>query len=211
MSLQLAGRFNAANALAAIAAACSSGASLDAAVAGIAGLERVHGRMERVDAGQPFMVVIDYAHTADSLEKVLTELRATGSGRLWVVFGSAGERDVEKRPAMGAVAGRLADVVVVTDEDPRGEDRAAICEQIAAGAESAGARQRREPVRHPRPHRGDRLRARAGRARRHGAVRRQGPRELDRHRGGQRPLGRASRRRGAPQVAAALLIPVASR
>ncbi len=138
--LQLAGRFNAGNALAAIAAACSSGASLDAAVAGISALDRVHGRMERVDAGQPFSVVIDYAHTADSLEKVLAELRVATSGRLWVVFGSAGERDVEKRATMGEVAGRLADVVVVTDEDPRGEDRAAICEQIAAGAEHAGAR-----------------------------------------------------------------------
>ncbi|MDQ6856812.1 MAG: UDP-N-acetylmuramoyl-L-alanyl-D-glutamate--2,6-diaminopimelate ligase [Candidatus Dormibacteraeota bacterium] len=138
--LQLAGRFNAGNALAAIAAACSSGASLDAAVAGISGLDRVHGRMERVDEGQSFSVVIDYAHTADSLEKVLAELRVATAGRLWVVFGSAGERDVEKRPAMGEVAGRLADVVVVTDEDPRGEDRVAICEQIAAAAERAGAR-----------------------------------------------------------------------
>ncbi len=90
--------------------------------------------------GQPFSVVIDYAHTADSLEKVLTELRAATAGRLWVVFGSAGERDVDKRAAMGEVAARLADVVVVTDEDPRGEDRVAICEQIAGGAERAGAR-----------------------------------------------------------------------
>lgn len=140
LQLQLAGRFNAGNALAAIAAACASGTSLDAAITGIAGLDRVHGRMERVDDGQPFSVVVDYAHTADSLEKVLTELRAATTGRLWVVFGSAGERDVEKRPAMGDVAGRLADVVVVTDEDPRNEDRLAICEQIAAGAERAGAR-----------------------------------------------------------------------
>jgi UDP-N-acetylmuramoyl-L-alanyl-D-glutamate--2,6-diaminopimelate ligase len=140
LQLQLAGRFNAANALAAIAAACSSGASFDAAVAGISGLERVHGRMERVDTGQPFSVVIDYAHTADSLNKVLTELRVATEGRLWVVFGSAGERDVDKRSPMGEVAGRLADVVVVTDEDPRGEDRVAICEQISAGAEYAGAR-----------------------------------------------------------------------
>jgi UDP-N-acetylmuramoyl-L-alanyl-D-glutamate--2,6-diaminopimelate ligase len=140
IALQLAGRFNAGNALAALAAACSVGAPFDAAVAGIARLSRVDGRMERVDAGQPFSVVIDYAHTADSLEKVLTELRAATAGRLWVVFGSAGERDVEKRPAMGEVAGRLADVVVVTDEDPRGEDRLAICEQIAAGAERAGKR-----------------------------------------------------------------------
>ncbi len=140
LHLQLAGRFNAANALAALAAACGSGASFDAAVAGITGLERVHGRMERVHVGQPFGVVIDYAHTAASLENVLAELRVATTGRLWVVFGSAGERDVEKRAAMGAVAGRLADVVVVTDEDPRGEDRVAICEQIAAGADSAGAR-----------------------------------------------------------------------
>jgi UDP-N-acetylmuramoyl-L-alanyl-D-glutamate--2,6-diaminopimelate ligase len=153
LQLQLAGRFNAGNALAAIAAACSSGAGFDAAVAGIAGLARVHGRMERVDEGQPFSVVIDYAHTADSLEKVLAELRVATRGRLWVVFGSAGERDVEKRPAMGEVAGRLADVVVVTDEDPRGEDREAICEQIAAGAERAG--QRRGDGLHVIPDRGD--------------------------------------------------------
>jgi len=139
IALQLAGRFNAGNALAALAAACSTGASLEDAVEGITGLARVHGRMERVDAGQPFTVVIDYAHTADSLEKVLTELRAATTARLWVVFGSAGERDVAKRPVMGAVAGRLADQVVVTDEDPRHEDRMAICEQIAAGAEGAGA------------------------------------------------------------------------
>jgi UDP-N-acetylmuramoyl-L-alanyl-D-glutamate--2,6-diaminopimelate ligase len=140
LHLQLAGRFNAANALAALGAACSSGAPFDAAVAGITGLARVHGRMERVDAGQPFGVVIDYAHTAASLENVLAELRAATDGRLWVVFGSAGERDVEKRAVMGEVAGRLADVIVVTDEDPRGEDRVAICEQIAAAAEGAGAR-----------------------------------------------------------------------
>jgi UDP-N-acetylmuramoyl-L-alanyl-D-glutamate--2,6-diaminopimelate ligase len=140
LQLRLAGRFNAANALAALAAACSTGSSLPDAVAGITGLDRVHGRMERVDAGQPFSVVVDYAHTAEALETVLGELRVMTAGRLWVVFGSAGERDVEKRPAMGEVAGRLADVVVVTDEDPRGEDRVAICEQIAAGAERAGAR-----------------------------------------------------------------------
>jgi UDP-N-acetylmuramoyl-L-alanyl-D-glutamate--2,6-diaminopimelate ligase len=140
VSLQLAGRFNVANALAALAAACSSGARLDDAVAGISGLAAVSGRMERIDAGQGFGVVIDYAHTAAALDKVLAELREATSGRLWVVFGSAGERDVEKRAAMGEVAARRADVVVVTDEDPRGEDRERICEQIAAGAESAGAR-----------------------------------------------------------------------
>ncbi len=189
LNLQLAGRFNAANALAALGAACSSGAPFDAAVAGITGLPRVHGRMERVDAGQPFGVVIDYAHTAAALENVLTELRAATDGRLWVVFGSAGERDVEKRAVMGEVAGRLADVIVVTDEDPRGEDRVAICEQIAAGAERAGARRGERPAPHPRPISRDRVRGRRGAARRHAPLRRQGPRELDRHRRRERAVG----------------------
>jgi UDP-N-acetylmuramoyl-L-alanyl-D-glutamate--2,6-diaminopimelate ligase len=140
LSLQLAGRFNAANALAALTAACATGAPLDDAVRGLEGLERVRGRMERVDLGQPYTVVIDYAHTADSLSHVLRDLRDTTAGRLWVVFGSAGERDVEKRSAMGAVAAELADVSVITDEDPRTEDRLRILEQIAAGATDAGGR-----------------------------------------------------------------------
>ena len=138
--LRLAGRFNASNALAALAAACSTGASLADAVAGLERLDRVTGRMERVDLGQPFEVVVDYAHTADALARVLTELRAATRGRLWVVFGSAGERDLVKRPAMGEVAARLADAVVLTDEDPRSEDRAAILEDIARGARGAGGR-----------------------------------------------------------------------
>lgn len=139
VQLRLAGRFNAGNALAALAAACATGAGLEAAAAGIGGLGRVPGRMERVDRGQPFSVVIDYAHTAGALERVLEELRAATAGRLWVVFGSAGERDRPKRAAMGAVAARLADSVVVTDEDPRGEDRLAILDEIAAAARAAGA------------------------------------------------------------------------
>lgn len=137
--VRLPGAFNVANSLAAISAACATGAALDGAVAGVGALDRVTGRMERVDRGQPFRVVVDYAHTAESLATVLQELRTTTTGRLWVVFGSAGERDVDKRPAMGAVAARLADRVVITDEDPRGEDRLAILEDIAAGARAAGA------------------------------------------------------------------------
>ena len=140
LGLRLAGRFNAANALAALGAACAGGAPLDGAVAGLERLDRVGGRMERVDLGQPFSVVIDYAHTAEALRSVLGELRAATSGRLWAVFGSAGERDAEKRPAMGAVAGRLADAAVLTDEDPRREDREQILEEIAAGALEAGMR-----------------------------------------------------------------------
>jgi UDP-N-acetylmuramoyl-L-alanyl-D-glutamate--2,6-diaminopimelate ligase len=140
VALRLAGRFNAANALAALATACATGARLEDAAAGLERLERVGGRMERVDLGQPFGVVIDYAHTAEALRTVLGELRAATAGRLWAVFGSAGERDAEKRPAMGEVAARLAHCVVLTDEDPRGEDRELILEAIAEGARRAGMR-----------------------------------------------------------------------
>ena len=96
--------------------------------------------MERIDAGQPFGVVVDYAHTADSLAKVLRTLRPLTTGRLIVVFGSAGERDRVKRPEMGRVAAELADIAIVTDEDPRLEDPRAINEAIADGARAAGAR-----------------------------------------------------------------------
>lgn len=140
VDLRLAGGFNVANALAALAAACGTGASLDGALRGLSALERVSGRMERVDLGQPFSVVIDYAHTAESLRTVLQELRAATRGRLWAVFGSAGRRDAGKRPEMGRVAAQLCQRVVVTDEDPREEDRMAILEQIAAGARGAGGR-----------------------------------------------------------------------
>jgi UDP-N-acetylmuramoyl-L-alanyl-D-glutamate--2,6-diaminopimelate ligase len=136
--LGLSGSFNVRNALAALAAACATGADLGSAVRGLESAGALTGRMELVDLGQPFVAVVDYAHTTDALETVLRELRPTTAGRLWAVFGSAGERDLEKRPAMGSVAARLADVSVITDEDPRGEDRALILDQIAAGAVAAG-------------------------------------------------------------------------
>jgi UDP-N-acetylmuramoyl-L-alanyl-D-glutamate--2,6-diaminopimelate ligase len=103
--------------------------------------------MERLDLGQPFGVVVDYAHTPASLEKVLgllAPLAAARGGDLIAVFGSAGERDVEKRPVMGRIAGRLARLVVITDEDPRGEDSAAILDEIARGAEDVGKRRDRD-------------------------------------------------------------------
>jgi UDP-N-acetylmuramoyl-L-alanyl-D-glutamate--2,6-diaminopimelate ligase len=140
VALRLAGRFNVRNALAALGAACATGAGLESGIRGLEAAVPVTGRMERIDLGQPFEVVVDYAHTADALETVLDELRQTTPGRLWAVFGSAGERDLAKRPAMGAVAARLADVSVITDEDPRHEDRDLILEQIAAGAVAAGGR-----------------------------------------------------------------------
>jgi UDP-N-acetylmuramoyl-L-alanyl-D-glutamate--2,6-diaminopimelate ligase len=139
VSLQLPGWFNVYNALAVLALAEGLGLDPETAARSVSELSGVPGRMQRVDEGQPFTVVVDYAHTADSLEKVLGVLRPLTAGRLLAVFGSAGERDRTKRPAMGAVAARLADVVVVTDEDPRLEDGHAINEEIADGARGAGA------------------------------------------------------------------------
>jgi UDP-N-acetylmuramoyl-L-alanyl-D-glutamate--2,6-diaminopimelate ligase len=139
--LQLPGSFNVHNALAVLALARAEGIDLTTAAEAIGNLGGVPGRMERVDEGQPFQVVVDYAHTADSLGKVLRELRPITSGRLIAVFGSAGERDRVKRPAMGRVAAELADITVVTDEDPRLEDPRQINEAIAAGARGAGAKE----------------------------------------------------------------------
>ena len=134
------GWFNVQNALAALALAHVEGVALGVAAEAIARSPGVPGRMETVEEGQPFTVVVDYAHTADSMGKVLRVLRPLASGRLIVLFGSAGERDPTKRAPMGRVAAELADAVVVTDEDPRLEDPRVINEQIADGARAAGAR-----------------------------------------------------------------------
>ncbi|CAN5650117.1 UDP-N-acetylmuramoyl-L-alanyl-D-glutamate--2,6-diaminopimelate ligase [soil metagenome] len=138
--LRLAGRFNVHNALAALGVADALGIDPGAAAAALAAVGSVPGRMQRVDLGQPFSVVIDYAHTADSLAKVLDELRPRegSAGGLIAVFGSAGERDTQKRAPMGRVAGERCQLVVVTHEDPRREDGWGILEAIASGAEQAG-------------------------------------------------------------------------
>jgi UDP-N-acetylmuramoyl-L-alanyl-D-glutamate--2,6-diaminopimelate ligase len=143
LELRLAGRFNVHNALAVVA--LGEGLGLDPASvrAGLESIEGVPGRMERVEAGQPFGVVIDYAHSPASLQAVLDILApvaAARGGGLIAVFGSAGERDTDKRPMMGRIAAERSRLVVVTDEDPRSEDREAILEEIARGAEAAGAR-----------------------------------------------------------------------
>ncbi len=138
VALHLPGRWNVDNALAALAAGLLLGLPLDRLVRGLEACTHVSGRMERVDRGQPFAVIVDYAHTPASLARVLGTLRAATPGRLWVVFGSAGERDVAKRRSMGAIAAGLADQVVVTSEDPRAEDPEAITEAIVAGAREAG-------------------------------------------------------------------------
>jgi UDP-N-acetylmuramoyl-L-alanyl-D-glutamate--2,6-diaminopimelate ligase len=139
--MPLIGEFNVANALCAAGIALSAGIKLDAIAAALATAPAVPGRMVRVDAGQPFSVVVDYAHTPEAIEKVLTLLRRFHpSGRVIAVFGSAGERDVEKRAVQGAIAARLADINVITSEDPRFEDPDVIIAQIAAGAQQAGGK-----------------------------------------------------------------------
>lgn len=140
VSLPMPGRFNVYNALAALALAEVEGVDLAVAADALADDAGVPGRMQRIDVGQPFALVVDYAHTADSLGKVLSALRPLTRGRLIAVFGSAGERDPTKRAEMGRVGAELADAVVVTDEDPRLEDSRVINEQIAEGARAAGAR-----------------------------------------------------------------------
>jgi UDP-N-acetylmuramoyl-L-alanyl-D-glutamate--2,6-diaminopimelate ligase len=102
----------------------------------IPGLRAVKGRMETVEEGQPFRVIVDYAHSPDSFEKLLPMVKEATPGALLVVFGSAGERDTEKRARQGDIAGRYCDTVVLADEDPRGEDGPAILKEIAAGCRS---------------------------------------------------------------------------
>jgi len=140
----LLGRFNVYNALAAAGACLLAGLPPEAVARGLAQFAGVPGRVQRIEAGQPFLTVVDFAHNADSLEQILTLLRGVTAGKLVAVFGSAGERDVTKRAQMGAVCARHADAAIFTDEDPRGEDSLAILREIAAGAEGAGWRAGRE-------------------------------------------------------------------
>jgi UDP-N-acetylmuramoyl-L-alanyl-D-glutamate--2,6-diaminopimelate ligase len=127
------GLFNVSNALAAIGACVQLGVPLADAGAVIAGAERVPGRLEPVDEGQEFAVLVDYAHTPDSLENVLRAGRELTTGRLHVVFGAGGDRDREKRPLMGAAAVQNADRVIVTSDNPRSEQPESIIEQILVG------------------------------------------------------------------------------
>jgi len=140
----LLGRFNVYNALAAAGVCLLAGLSPEGVARGLAHFGGVPGRVQRIEAGQPFLTVVDFAHNADSLEQILTLLRGVTTGRLVAVFGSAGERDIAKRAQMGAVCARCADAAILTDEDPRGEEPTAILRQIAAGAEAGGWRAGRE-------------------------------------------------------------------
>ncbi|HEX8075135.1 MAG TPA: UDP-N-acetylmuramoyl-L-alanyl-D-glutamate--2,6-diaminopimelate ligase [Thermoleophilaceae bacterium] len=134
MTTRLPGLFNVSNALAATAAARSLGVPLETIAKALAAADRVPGRFEPVDEGQAFAVLVDYAHTPDSLENVLRAAREITRGRLHVVVGAGGDRDRGKRPKMGEVATALADRVIVTSDNPRSEDPEAILDQILAGA-----------------------------------------------------------------------------
>ena len=141
---QLVGQFNVSNCLAAIATAYAVGVNPADIARGLAGVTGVTGRMEHIDVGQPFTVIVDYAHTPDSLEKVLRILRPLTAGKLLVVFGSAGERDIQKRPIMGQIAAQFSDFFVITDEDPREENREQILREIAIGSETTGKHEGRD-------------------------------------------------------------------
>jgi UDP-N-acetylmuramoyl-L-alanyl-D-glutamate--2,6-diaminopimelate ligase len=132
--LKLRGRFNRANAATAVALARALGVEDDAIRAGIESVRGVPGRFESIEEGQPFHVIVDYAHTPDSLENVLRAARELGDGLLTVVFGAGGDRDREKRPLMGRAAAANSDRAIVTTDNPRSEDPQAIAEQVADGA-----------------------------------------------------------------------------
>ena len=130
----LTGRFNVSNVLGAFAAARCLGVEADVAIGAIAGAGQVPGRFQAVSEGQDYAVLVDYAHTPDSLENVLRAARGLTNQRLHVVFGCGGDRDRGKRPLMGEIAVRLADRVIVTSDNPRSEDPAAIIEEILVGS-----------------------------------------------------------------------------
>jgi len=136
--LPLLGRYNAWNAAGAFAAALALGVTPACAAAGLAAVEGVPGRLERIATARPFEVVVDYAHTPDALQRSLAAMREHARGRLLLVFGCGGERDRAKRPVMGHAARAGADEVWVTSDNPRGEDPAAIAQEILAGAGGAG-------------------------------------------------------------------------
>ena len=140
----LAGDFNVANALAAIASLGEVGFDPRAVADGIAASAGVPGRLERVDAGQDFLTVVDYAHKPDAVTAALSTLRPLTTGRLVVVIGAGGDRDQGKRPVMGEIAARLADVVIVTDDNPRTEDPATIRAAMLTGATSVPESERAE-------------------------------------------------------------------
>jgi UDP-N-acetylmuramoyl-L-alanyl-D-glutamate--2,6-diaminopimelate ligase len=152
VEIGLPGRYNIANCLLALALLDAVGVSPEQAVPGLRAAT-VPGRLEKIDRGQPFLAVVDYAHKPGALRAVLETLRGQCGGRLAVVFGAGGNRDAGKREPMGQVAAEVADLVVVTDDNPRDEDPAAIRAAIVAGAKQGAAQvveigDRREAIGH---------------------------------------------------------------
>ncbi len=139
VEVRLGGRFNAANAIVAATTAGVLGVAASVVAEGIGAAGPVPGRFEPVDEGQPFRVVVDYAHTPDGLDQVLRAAREVSDGRVIVVFGCGGDRDRTKRPEMGLVAGTLADRVVLTNDNPRHEDPSSIIEEVRAGVPADAA------------------------------------------------------------------------
>lgn len=138
LNLQLVGTFYVYNVLAALSVCLATRVDLAAAIERLERISGITGRMDQINLGQPFSVLVDYAHNPDSFEQVMGMMRPLTAGRLIAVFGSAGERDRAKRPIQGAIAARWCDVLYLTDEDPRGEDGLTILEEIAAGAVAEG-------------------------------------------------------------------------
>lgn len=139
VQVPLPGDFNVSNALAAVAAVAEAGLDVEAFAAALGGSGGVPGRLERIDEGQDFTVVVDYAHKPDAVEAAIRTLRPLTDGRIITVLGAGGDRDPGKRPIMGEIAARLSDVLVVTDDNPRTEDPAAIREAVLAGTTAGRA------------------------------------------------------------------------
>jgi UDP-N-acetylmuramoyl-L-alanyl-D-glutamate--2,6-diaminopimelate ligase len=163
-TIQLAGPYNVANALAAMVALVEAGIPLPAAVSGIRALKGVPGRLERVDEGQDFVALVDYSHKPGAVEAVLTALRPVTEGRLFVVLGCGGDRDRGKRPLMGEAAARLADVAVFTNDNPRSEDPIAILAAMVEGVLKVPQQERAHVV--VEPDRATAIALATGRARR---------------------------------------------
>jgi UDP-N-acetylmuramoyl-L-alanyl-D-glutamate--2,6-diaminopimelate ligase len=144
VELPLAGTFNVSNALVAAGCALALGIGLDVVARGLGSAPQVPGRLERIEAGQDFSVLVDYAHTPDGLAQAIAAVRSVAPGRVITVFGCGGDRDPDKRPLMGRVAGELSDVAVVTTDNPRSEDPVGIVLQVRDGLESTPSEQHTE-------------------------------------------------------------------
>ncbi len=138
VGLRLVGKFNVYNALAALGAALCEGIALEGAISSLEGIPGVPGRVEPVDAGQPYAVIVDYAHTPDGLENVLNTVKELAAGKIICVFGCGGDRDAGKRPIMGRIAAELADEIIATSDNPRTENPERILKDIEAGLKEAG-------------------------------------------------------------------------